>query len=346
MGILGFLESKTKPLLGLDISSTAVKGASLYMLNDELDIPVSLQSQLSDEITISLWAKRDSGQSLTETTMFHAKDSSGNKLLEINIPRYNASVWFDLGNAAGYDRQHIDLTQADFDDDWSHWAFTKNSTTGEMLIYRNGQVLASASSAIKPFDTAFAEFTLGSETNGSNDYPGWIDEVRIHNRVLSAEEIGALVHSEGSSDLERWVDSYVDESVQDDPEKGGVAGDVSGNGIPNGFYYAFGLGDPNQAEVSEVDVATKSLGLPITYWTVEGNYGMSYVQPKNTTSVTLTPMMSSDLQTWVPYTDVSMAGQLLESSNEDVDTNYEMWHLEFQQQSTPQFFRFEVNSTN
>jgi len=81
---------------------------------------------------------------------------------------------------------------------WTHLAATRLSD-GQLNIYSNGNLLAHWDSSPAPTTNCFQDLTIGAYwkyTSGISElvghFPGAIDEVRIYNRVLSAEEISEL----------------------------------------------------------------------------------------------------------------------------------------------------------
>ena len=83
---------------------------------------------------------------------------------------------------------------------WSFVAATYDRSTGDMKLYLNGEAVASRTLAdaadIDPYD---GEFLVGrnnrptvlAEAFPLNHYDGWLDELAVFERALTAEEIGA-----------------------------------------------------------------------------------------------------------------------------------------------------------
>ncbi|MGX7824616.1 LamG domain-containing protein [Actinokineospora sp. 24-640] len=89
---------------------------------------------------------------------------------------------------------------------WTHVAGVFDPTAGNMRLYVNGKLADTATAArTKGFDATGA-FAVGrSLWNGAqtNHWPGAIDEVQVHDRVLSAAEIEAAVSTSGVQ-LAHW----------------------------------------------------------------------------------------------------------------------------------------------
>ena len=78
-------------------------------------------------------------------------------------------------------------------DTWYHVAFT--STASNQVIYING---ASSHSQSETLDTRSGAINLGSNSSGTANHAGVLDEVRIYNRALSAQEVQAVYNDTGS----------------------------------------------------------------------------------------------------------------------------------------------------
>ncbi len=85
------------------------------------------------------------------------------------------------------------------DGQWHHVAFTRNSSTGAVQIYVDGNLQGSGTSATGTKTTAFR--LLGAQTSvasngttvvGGTYFNGGLDDVRIFNRVLTASEIATI----------------------------------------------------------------------------------------------------------------------------------------------------------
>lgn len=122
--------------------------------------------------------------------------------------------------------------------------------------------------------------------------------------------------------------------------------DLSGNGVPNIFYYAFGLGDPNEAEIATLSYGDSTTpGLPVLVSESDGSFTYSFVKLKDDSYVSFTCESSADLSSWLDVTELSALPQPTGSSTEDIDTEYQIQHYYFDQSSDLGFFRVEVESS-
>ncbi|GAA4443745.1 VCBS domain-containing protein [Novipirellula rosea] len=87
---------------------------------------------------------------------------------------------------------------------WHHVAFSFDDTNNVQTLYIDGQRVAMTQSTASIVYDDFSKTTIGHHANGSAiyDFDGLIDDARIYNRALSADEIANL-----ASDNARAVDS-------------------------------------------------------------------------------------------------------------------------------------------
>ncbi|MGJ8672760.1 Ig-like domain-containing protein [Rubritalea sp.] len=175
-------------------SVTGKVGLALDFNGTDTDItlPASVFASIDQEITISMWAYGAANQA-RQDTLFSAKDAAGNRLLNIHLPWSNSQVYWDAGWNSGYDRINKVATAAQFKDNWSHWVFVKNATTGTMEIYHNGTLFHSGTAKVKSM-AGITGATLGSEF-GTSNYAGSVDDLIIYDSALTAEEIAELYNS-------------------------------------------------------------------------------------------------------------------------------------------------------
>lgn len=143
-------------------------------------------NEISSEITISLWQKGDDVMPLN-TTIFEGRDQNNQRQVNVHLPWSNGQVYWDCGNIGGYDRINKQANASDFKNEWNHWAFTKNTATGSMKIYLNGNLWHSGTGKTKPID--LQELNIGGGIVSSVPYFGKIDEFRVWNKELSSTEI-------------------------------------------------------------------------------------------------------------------------------------------------------------
>ncbi|MCU0546308.1 MAG: LamG domain-containing protein [Oscillatoriaceae cyanobacterium Prado104] len=142
-----------------------------------------------NEITVTFWVY--GGSSLPkQTSILEAVEKSAVRMLNIHLPWSNGRVYFDCGSQTTCDRIEKDAPASEYKDKWTHWAFTKNVTTGEMKIYLNGELWHSEGNKKAAISQA-DKLAIGSHPSPAlgNHYHGMMQELSIWSRALSPEEI-------------------------------------------------------------------------------------------------------------------------------------------------------------
>jgi hypothetical protein len=152
-----------------------------------------------DEITISFWANGDASVLPANTSVFEGRDSLNNRVLNSHFPWNNSDFYWDAGAGAGNDRIQKSASAAEISGEWNHWAFTKNTTSGIMNIYKNGSLWHSGSNLNREVGVV-NKFRLGTSVSGGYNYAGKIDEFRVWNSELN----GATIST--------WMDTKIDGS--------------------------------------------------------------------------------------------------------------------------------------
>lgn len=147
--------------------------------------------ELSTEVTIAFW-QRGAETLPVNSTIIEAVDAQNRRQLNIHLPWGNSQVYWDCGNdGGGYDRINKTANPEDFRQEWNHWAFTKNSATGLMAIYLNGELWHSGTDKNKNIDAR--QLTIGANHTASLYYYGDMDELIIMDKALDAAEVRALL---------------------------------------------------------------------------------------------------------------------------------------------------------
>jgi hypothetical protein len=157
-----------------------------------IDINPSALDSISDKITVSFWAFGDSLRLPANTSIMEGVDNSNVRHLNIHLPWNDSKVYWDCGNdGTGYDRISLTATATEIKGRWNFWAFTKNASTGIMEVYLNGALVANGSGKTKMID--MKKMIVGMGINGTNFYPGSIDELSIWNKDLNQAAIQEIM---------------------------------------------------------------------------------------------------------------------------------------------------------
>lgn len=149
-----------------------------------VDLPLNSLSSVSNQITISFWAY--GGDDLPRNTVvLEGKNANGDRHANVHLPWSNGRVYWDCGNdGSGNDRIDYAANANDYKGRWTHWAFTKDATSGEMMIYADGHLVHSGTGKTKLID--IEDFRFGAANRSGNTYSGELDELRIWNVALDS----------------------------------------------------------------------------------------------------------------------------------------------------------------
>ncbi|MEN8790598.1 MAG: carbohydrate-binding protein, partial [Lentimonas sp.] len=151
-----------------------------------VEIPGSLLDNMEEEITVSLWVYGDDTQPLVGS-VFYAQSAGGDRILNGHLPYSDSNIYWDSGNSSGYDRLQKVATTGQFEGQWNHWTFVKNTSQSDTLIYHNGELFAASQTSSEAIGDATAA-SIGSRL-GINNYLGTIDDVKFYNAALSRNEV-------------------------------------------------------------------------------------------------------------------------------------------------------------
>ncbi len=153
---------------------------------------------ITTEITISFWAFGDANLLPKNTSLIYGWGANpAERNLNLHHPWNNSNMYFDCGYSAGnYDRINKVAVASEMGGQWNHWAMTKNTATGVMNMYLNGNLWHTGTANTRPI--TLLNLILGKDNNYLNNYKGKVNELRIWNKALS------------QSDIQNWMNRSVD----------------------------------------------------------------------------------------------------------------------------------------
>lgn len=181
------------------IKSNTSQKYAVFTENDMIKVPQEAFASVSDEVTISFWVNGFEDLQPMNGTCFEGVDEDNNRLLNTHLPWGNGRVYWDAGWDGGYDRIDKVANESDYAGRWNHWAFTKNSVSGEMKIYLNGNLWHTGQDKDNSM-AGIVDFAIGAAAGWSNYYNGRLDEFRLWNEELDEATISS------------WMNKRVDNS--------------------------------------------------------------------------------------------------------------------------------------
>jgi len=215
---------------------TGVSGNALAFNgnNSTVTLPPAAFDSIDEEMTLALWVYGAADQPRADS-IFFASNNTGDRVLNIHLPWSNGQVFWDAGFSGNYDRISNTADPSEYREQWNHWSFSKNTNTGEMAIYLNGQLWHSGTGLTRSM-AGITAATLGSQINGLS-YSGTIDDVQLYNVSLSATEVSDLFES---YTLINGVPASWLISFGIDPTNTGALADTDGDGLANWEEYLAG----------------------------------------------------------------------------------------------------------
>jgi hypothetical protein len=173
-----------------DATSMSFNGTSQGIV-----IPDGPAFQLTHSLTLEgyIYAQTLSGGD--GNIIFRGDDQGGLDPYWLRYEKSTNSLEFQITNAAN---QTASISAGISANQWIHVAATLDDSTGEMCLYVNGALAASAITSIRPYGPlvgAQPGLGIGSLQSGGEFFHGMIDEVRISNVALSPSQLLDAVQS-------------------------------------------------------------------------------------------------------------------------------------------------------
>ena len=136
--------------------------------------------------SVSAWVLGGDNNPARTTFFWGAQNVDGTgRQMQVHLPWENGTTyWRAPSGQIAYNADASVVSGS-----WNHWAFTKDSTDGDIKIYLNGAEVASGTGA---GTTSVAAAWIGSQAGNDRFYDGAIDELRIFDHELSLGEVQTL----------------------------------------------------------------------------------------------------------------------------------------------------------
>ncbi len=177
-------QNNTGTLDGMTLASNAIAGKNGQAIDfDGVDDQIIITNMDTYGImSIALWIKRGRNDNPTHDGLMGCQDGGG---WGIGISDPDGGLIFltqiGLSNVTSVG------TITDFD--WHHIVITYDGN--DAIFYIDGVFDATAAYSVLPFDCSGGAYTIGN-SNSTTWYQGILDDVRVYNRVISAEEVARL----------------------------------------------------------------------------------------------------------------------------------------------------------
>jgi hypothetical protein len=146
---------------------------------------------LDGQLTVSWWSYGDPEFQPQSGTTFEIRDAAANRVVNVHGPWGDGVIYWDAGNSGGgsYDRISKAAPAADYEGNWTHWAFTKDAEAGTMKIYKNGVEWHTGSGFTRTMEDGTIMRIGKGLWGGSQSYFGHIDEFAMWDAILDPATI-------------------------------------------------------------------------------------------------------------------------------------------------------------
>ncbi len=190
--------------LSFDTSSvTAPLGGGLYFdgTDDHIDVPDGF-GNFKGGMTVALWANPSSNVNWARFIDF------GNGEYNNNIVMARRGTTNNLV-FEGYDRTNsggqVQAVGAIELNKWQHFTATLD-IDGHVVLYKNGEAIASGTTAVPSNIERVNNYIGRSNWSGDKYYRGSMDDIRIYNYALSADDVAAIYQDGGQAENPEPVD--------------------------------------------------------------------------------------------------------------------------------------------
>lgn len=155
-----------------------------------VEVPPEVFDSVSGEISISFWHYGNATAQPVSDSIFEGYDTY-DRCLNLHHPWGNGRIYWDAGSQSSADRIEKQATPDMYEGNWEHWVVTKNTRTGVMQIFFNGERWHYGTGKYSDL-TEVIGFKIGAYFAGTTRYNGLVDEFRIYDRELDDLEIKSL----------------------------------------------------------------------------------------------------------------------------------------------------------
>lgn len=158
--------------------------------NDRVEVDAAALNAIEGAVTVEFWARGNAAYQPENNSIFEAWGPQNQRELNVHLPWSNGRIYWDAGYDGGYDRIDQAAAEAQYEGNWSHWAFVKDVAAETMSIYLNGALWHTGSDRDNPIGD-LVRFHLGTNGDAGLDYRGDVDGFRVWGAALDAETVEA-----------------------------------------------------------------------------------------------------------------------------------------------------------
>jgi len=146
-----------------------------------------------DEMTVAFWQYGADDMYMTRSCVLDARAGTSQQAM-VYMSHASGSVQWYCPTSPTLDYMSHVVDEELVEGAWSHWAFTKNATTGKMAIYRDGVEIAAVTDKTAQIDgVGITILTIGQKYNYTFGHKGLLSGLQFYDSELSQSEIMSLV---------------------------------------------------------------------------------------------------------------------------------------------------------
>ena len=180
---------------------SGVRRSAMDFDGERVIVPDAASLDASDGLTLAAWIRPE-----TERTQYILKKAryQGIDGFELSLSG-STGAWFARFNQASEGNTYKITSNVDYPhngSDWMHVAVTFDGQ--DIRLYSDGvldRVVSAPGLVIAENDLPFS---IGSEDDGAKPFKGALDNVRMHRRALTAQQIADLVYADSLPTLDDW----------------------------------------------------------------------------------------------------------------------------------------------
>lgn len=158
---------------------------------DYITLPTLGAINNSEEISVSLWVKVDSTIQSGGTPFTMMPDDASDRFnTHINYLPFQV-VW-DNGDIFGNGRVFLYRSNSFT---WDHYVFVKSAINNKMQVYLNNALIIDGNKH-DDISNKNKNIRLGGGAGNTEYFAGWMDNVKIFNRALTATEVSSIYNAE------------------------------------------------------------------------------------------------------------------------------------------------------
>ena len=176
------------------VSGRVDGGLSFDGVDDRVDLPAAVVDGLGD-VTSMLWIK--TSKTGAQGLLSGANAANNNELLIFLAS--DTVVRFYTGQS---DSSHVKWSIPSIADGvWHHLAVTRNTATGQVILFLDGISRGTRTTILNPLSVAPGGFLIGQEQDSvgggfdvTQALAGSVDDIRIYDTILTATEIATIAN--------------------------------------------------------------------------------------------------------------------------------------------------------